>query len=347
MGILPTENNVASAAKNSLQQTLNRVVHRRNQRTMKCYKTISLVVVALGCSALPSTAGNGYAGTGRASFSASTGGFAVGNSVPGVVTVGRGATGSGVAVTIPGYGNGNPYLVAASANFAGDCRGFSNFGGTVGSIPGVTTVGRGVTGSGVAVTIPGYGSGYPALVAANADFAGDSSAGFPNSGGTRGGRNWGGKGNSSNNGNVIVVSPDNGYNWNYNNANYLGLPPWYRLNYYTPSLDDYENGTAYQNIPSSHAWRGYGIPDGVPGTTTYGMPSSQTNAQASAQQPAVNVDFVVGVQRELRRRGFYRGIVNGISDASTRSAIRAFEASAGLPVTGVIGVPLLQALGFF
>ncbi|MEI6562169.1 MAG: peptidoglycan-binding domain-containing protein [Verrucomicrobiota bacterium] len=118
------------------------------------------------------------------------------------------------------------------------------------------------------------------------------------------------------------------------------MPPWYRLNYYTPTTEEIDNGTAYQNIPSSHAWRGYGVPDGYPGTTGYGMPASQTNAQQ-------DVDFVVAVQRELRRRGFYNGIVNGISDAATRSAIRSFEASAGLPVTGVIGVPLLRTFGFF
>lgn len=148
--------------------------------------------------------------------------------------------------------------------------------------------------------------------------------------------------------NVVVVTPDNSGFWNWNNSNYLGLPPWYRLNYYTPWMSDYENGTAYQNIPTSHASLGYGVPEDYPGANSYTGPSYQTAGAVSG--PAVNqanVDFVVAVQRELRRRGFYRGVVNGISDAETRSAIRAYEVSAGLPVTGVIGVPLLRTLGFF
>ena len=150
------------------------------------------------------------------------------------------------------------------------------------------------------------------------------------------------------NGGVTVVYPDNGFYGNYNNSNYLGLPPWYRLNYYTPWASDYENGTAYQNIPTSHASLGYGVPEDYPGATSYTGPSYRTAAPMGAPGAApADVDFVVGVQRELRRRGFYRGVVNGISDAATRSAIRAYEASAGLPVSGVIGAPLLKALGFF
>lgn len=62
---------------------------------------------------------------------------------------------------------------------------------------------------------------------------------------------------------------------------------------------------------------------------------------------APDVDLVVGVQRELRRLGYYQGVVNGVSDARTRSAIRAYEARLGLPVTGVIGTVLVRSLGLF
>ena len=293
-------------------------------------------------SALPSMAGDRLEINGIARTTV--------NSVAGVRTVGNRATGSGVAVTIPGYGNGNPALVAARADFSGRRADFSHRDGAFPNRDGacVRTVGNRATGSGVAVTIPGYGNGNPALVAARADFSGRRADFSHRDGvGNWGDQNRGRSRNNNDNANIVVVFPDTGLYGNYNNGNYLGLPPWYRLNYYTPTLDDQANGTAYQNIPSSHAWRGYGIPDGYPGTTTYGMPNQATNLPAGYQQPAADVDFVVAVQRELRRRGFYRGIVNGISDASTRAAIRAFEASAGLPVTGVIGVPLLQTLGFF
>jgi len=149
---------------------------------------------------------------------------------------------------------------------------------------------------------------------------------------------------SGNNQGVTVIYPDNGYG-NYNNGNYLGYPPWYRLNYYTPWQSDYENGTAWQNVPSSHAEAGYGF-----GGSPMGYPNAAADNGAQAAGPgadAARVDFVVAVQRELRRRGFYRGVVNGVSDAPTRAAIRAYETSMGLPVTGIIGLPLLRTLGFF
>ncbi len=212
-------------------------------------------------------------------------------------------------------------------------------------VNGGTVVGAGgVRGGAVSITVPGYGAGNPALVVTRATLPRNnafSGVGLNRGGALGGDRNngWSGRNRGCGNNGGSWGTFDTGY-YPYNNANYLGLPPWYRLNYYTPTTEEIDNGTAYQNIPSSHAWRGYGVPDGYPGTTGYGMPASQTNAQQ-------DVDFVVAVQRELRRRGFYNGIVNGISDAATRSAIRSFEASAGLPVTGVIGVPLLRTFGFF
>ena len=291
---------------------------------MKRYTTMGLAAVALGGSLLPAAAGTGIIGT----------------------TGARGGSASAVSVTVPGYGNGNPALVATRITLPRNGASFSNRGfGGVSSFPGVVTRGSGASVSAASITVPGYGNGNPALVAIRANLRGNRGD-FSNRDGAfgqRGNSNFGRCGNSNDNGGVTIVYPDNG--WNYNNANYLGLPPWYRLNYYTPTTQDYENGTAYQNIPSSHASLGYGVPEDYPGATSYRMPNPQANAPG--QQAAADVDFVVGVQRELRRRGYYTGIVNGISDAATRSAIRSFEASAGLPVTGVIGVPLLRMLGFF
>ncbi|MCX6967140.1 MAG: peptidoglycan-binding domain-containing protein [Verrucomicrobia bacterium] len=316
---------------------------------MKSYYRIGLVASFLGSAVLSATAGTNFG-------------------VPGVTTVGKGARGSGVAITVPGYGNGYPATVATRATFSRNRNrsSSSGVGFTTGqNIPGVVTVGNGASGSAVAITVPGYGNGYPALIATQANFANDqrrdgrgSDFGrFANDPRRDGGNDGGGSdfcrrnsrrgGNdcnrNNNGGGVTVIYPDNGYG-NYNNSNYLGLPPWYRLNYYTPWMSDYENGTAYQNVPSSHASLGYGVPEDNLGATNYRVSDQQT---AGYQQAQTDVDFVVGVQRELRRRGFYRGIVNGISDSATRSSIRAFEASAGLPVTGVIGIPLLRTLGFF
>lgn len=155
-------------------------------------------------------------------------------------------------------------------------------------------------------------------------------------------------------------------------------PPWYRLNYYAPWMSDYENGTAWTNIPTSHAAEAYAFPGtylmppgyapsvdamavaygqaggyaqgGYPGYGGYAQPGYPQQPGYGMPRPNPNVaglDVVVGVQRELRRRGFYQGVVNGLSDGATRAAIRAYESSVGLPVTGVIGIPLLRSLGFF
>jgi len=76
-------------------------------------------------------------------------------------------------------------------------------------------------------------------------------------------------------------------------------------------------------------------------------PAAMAPAPMAQTAAPVDVDLVVGVQRGLRRLGYYRGVVNGISDASTRAAIRAYEANLGLPVTGVMSTTLMRALGIF
>jgi hypothetical protein len=55
-------------------------------------------------------------------------------------------------------------------------------------------------------------------------------------------------------------------------------------------------------------------------------------------------DLAVEVQRELRRRGYYRGTIDGDVGPGTRSAIRHYQAARGLVVTGRIDRSLLRAL---
>lgn len=85
----------------------------------------------------------------------------------------------------------------------------------------------------------------------------------------------------------------------------------YGTRYYGPSL-----GVSYYSTPS-YAYRSYGYDD----------------------------DTVVDVQRELRRRGYYRGSIDGDAGPGTRSAIRSYQANRGLPVTGRIDSSLLRSLG--
>jgi len=56
-------------------------------------------------------------------------------------------------------------------------------------------------------------------------------------------------------------------------------------------------------------------------------------------------NLAVSVQSELARRGYYHGPTDGLIGSDSREAIRAFQATQGLPVTGRIDPKLLQALG--
>lgn len=54
--------------------------------------------------------------------------------------------------------------------------------------------------------------------------------------------------------------------------------------------------------------------------------------------------LVLDVQRELSVRGYYRSALDGVSGPGTKSAVRAFQRDAGLPVTGIVDERLLAEL---
>ncbi|MDD5350207.1 MAG: peptidoglycan-binding domain-containing protein [Chthoniobacteraceae bacterium] len=56
-------------------------------------------------------------------------------------------------------------------------------------------------------------------------------------------------------------------------------------------------------------------------------------------------DVIGNVQRALKYRGFYQGPIDGLSGPATRAAVRAYDASVGLPPTGAIDARLLNSLG--
>jgi len=70
--------------------------------------------------------------------------------------------------------------------------------------------------------------------------------------------------------------------------------------------------------------------------------------QAPTKEPPAaarsRAQFLAELQRELARRGFYDGPVDGIYGPKMDAAIRDFEASVGLRSTGEPGEPLLQAV---
>ena len=62
-------------------------------------------------------------------------------------------------------------------------------------------------------------------------------------------------------------------------------------------------------------------------------------------QSSSSDDLAVDVQRELRRRGYYRGSIDGDVGPGTRAAIRAYQYDRGLSATGRIDRSLLRSLG--
>jgi hypothetical protein len=88
---------------------------------------------------------------------------------------------------------------------------------------------------------------------------------------------------------------------------------------------------------------GYGYPYYGPsfGISYYSAPSYTYTSRAYDYDD----DTAVDVQRALKRRGYYRGDVDGDIGPGTRSAIRAYQYDRGLPATGRIDGPLLRSLG--
>ena len=63
-----------------------------------------------------------------------------------------------------------------------------------------------------------------------------------------------------------------------------------------------------------------------------------------ASYDAVDRGLAIAIQEELRLRGYYSGGIDGLVGPQTRSAIRRFQESAGLPVTGQADQALLDQL---
>ncbi|MEI8340837.1 MAG: peptidoglycan-binding domain-containing protein [Verrucomicrobiota bacterium] len=61
--------------------------------------------------------------------------------------------------------------------------------------------------------------------------------------------------------------------------------------------------------------------------------------------PAYGYSVARDVQFSLKRRGYYRGPVDGMIGPASREAIRAWQYNHRLPVNGMIDRPLLRSLG--
>lgn len=112
----------------------------------------------------------------------------------------------------------------------------------------------------------------------------------------------------------------------------------YRPSYYSrPSVS-----VGFYSTPSYYQSSGYYY-DSYPSRTYYrGIPRASYSYRESS---SYSDDLAVDVQRTLARRGFYRGAIDGDVGPGTRAAIRSFQYSRGLTVTGRIDSSLLRALG--
>ena len=117
-------------------------------------------------------------------------------------------------------------------------------------------------------------------------------------------------------GSHVIISPSYGYGYGYGYGRGYGSS-YYRSPYYygRPSL-----GFSYYSRPSS----------GYRGQSAYRSYSDS---------------LAVDVQSELRRRGYYRGPIDGDIGPGSRAAIRNYQYDRGLSATGRIDSSLLRALG--
>ncbi|CAL8970382.1 hypothetical protein RHODGE_RHODGE_04304 [Rhodoplanes serenus] len=69
-------------------------------------------------------------------------------------------------------------------------------------------------------------------------------------------------------------------------------------------------------------------------------PAAQPAKPAARPRP----ELVTEVQRELSRRGYYDGPIDGLAGSKTEAAIREFEHAAGLPATGEASDAILKAI---
>ena len=70
--------------------------------------------------------------------------------------------------------------------------------------------------------------------------------------------------------------------------------------------------------------------------------SELPDIQVTAAEPSL----VLLAQRELAALGLYNGVVDGLSGADTRDAVRKYQALNGLAVTGVVTRPVLDHIQF-
>lgn len=78
---------------------------------------------------------------------------------------------------------------------------------------------------------------------------------------------------------------------------------------------------------------------------TISLQNEQTIVESAVLRQGAKGDEVKEVQRRLKQWGYYKGSVDGVFGAGTRSAVIAFQKKNGLKADGVVGKSTYQALG--
>jgi peptidoglycan hydrolase-like protein with peptidoglycan-binding domain len=84
--------------------------------------------------------------------------------------------------------------------------------------------------------------------------------------------------------------------------------------------------------------------DGAAAVTTRPRQNEPAPVPAKAAAPRTPGEIISDIQRELARRGYYDGVVDGLYGAKTDGAIRDFEQAAGLKPSVEPNEALLQAI---
>ena len=141
----------------------------------------------------------------------------------------------------------------------------------------------------------------------------------------------------SDHGHAVYVQPYCAPSYGHGYSSYgYGYRPYA---YSRPSLSvGFYSAPAYYSTPDyyddSYSTRSYYR--GIPRTSySYSYRASRSYSD----------DLAVDVQRALARRGFYRGGIDGDIGPGTRAAIRSYQYTRGLEVTGRIDGTLLRSLG--
>jgi len=88
-----------------------------------------------------------------------------------------------------------------------------------------------------------------------------------------------------------------------------------------------------------------GVGGAYAGHETTGKGGTVTTTTRTMTPSAYDAGTIRSVQQALNDRGYNAGPVDGHYGVATQDAVRRFQQTAGLPVTGELGRPTLTALG--